>query len=164
MIRILSLAPQKLTWTLKMMVSKFGISFPRGFHFQVAAISFRGCQQFLFFVGSLSVLQRPTPRNQNASPSNKKKHKIPPFTCATPGAFGKTIWNLSTHLGTKVPIKVKPPCKMCILPAPIPSREFHKYTLPDTNIAPENRQSQKEMSIPTIHFQVRAVSFRKGSL
>ena len=32
----------------------------------------------------------------------------------------------------------------------------HKLTitLPETNIAPENRPSQKESSIPTIHFQV----------
>ncbi len=28
-------------------------------------------------------------------------------------------------------------------------------TLPETNIAPKNRPSQKESSIPTIHFQVR---------
>ena len=27
------------------------------------------------------------------------------------------------------------------------------YTFPETNIAPENRPSQKETSIPTIHFQ-----------
>ena len=27
-------------------------------------------------------------------------------------------------------------------------------TLPETNIAPENRPSQREASIPTIHFQV----------
>ncbi len=27
-------------------------------------------------------------------------------------------------------------------------------TLPETNIAPKNRPSQKETSIPTIHFQV----------
>ena len=33
---------------------------------------------------------------------------------------------------------------------------------PETNIAPENRPSQKETSIPTIHFQVRTVSFREG--
>ena len=26
------------------------------------------------------------------------------------------------------------------------------HTLPETNIAPENRPSQKESSIPTIHF------------
>ena len=26
-------------------------------------------------------------------------------------------------------------------------------TLPETNIAPENRVSQKETSLPTIHFQ-----------
>ena len=26
-------------------------------------------------------------------------------------------------------------------------------TLPETNIAPENKPSQKETSIPTIHFQ-----------
>ena len=37
------------------------------------------------------------------------------------------------------------------------------YTLPETNIAPENRSSQKETSIPTIHFQVRTVSFREGT-
>ena len=35
-------------------------------------------------------------------------------------------------------------------------------TLPETNMAPENRPSQKETSIPTIHFQMRAVSFREG--
>ena len=28
------------------------------------------------------------------------------------------------------------------------------HTLPKTNIAPENRPSQKETSIPTIHFRV----------
>ena len=33
-------------------------------------------------------------------------------------------------------------------------------TLPETNIAPENRPSH---SIPTIHFQVRTVSFREGN-
>ncbi len=27
------------------------------------------------------------------------------------------------------------------------------FTLPETNVAPENRPSQKETSIPTIHFQ-----------
>ncbi len=27
-------------------------------------------------------------------------------------------------------------------------------TIPETNIAPENKPSQKETSIPTIHFQV----------
>ena len=30
----------------------------------------------------------------------------------------------------------------------------NSFTLPETNIAPENRQSQKETNIPTIHFQV----------
>ena len=35
-------------------------------------------------------------------------------------------------------------------------------TLPETNIAPKHRPSQKETSIPTIHFLVRAVSFREG--
>ena len=35
-------------------------------------------------------------------------------------------------------------------------------TLPETNIAPENRVSQKETSIPTIHFQGQTVSFREG--
>ena len=37
-----------------------------------------------------------------------------------------------------------------------------KFTLPETNIAPENRVSQKETSIPTIHSQGRYVSFREG--
>ena len=37
------------------------------------------------------------------------------------------------------------------------------HTFPETNIAPENRPAQKETSIPTIHFQVRAVSFREGN-
>ena len=36
------------------------------------------------------------------------------------------------------------------------------YTLPETEIAPEKLPSQKETSIPTIHFQVQAVSFREG--
>ena len=36
-------------------------------------------------------------------------------------------------------------------------------TLPETNIAPENRVSQKETSIPTIHFQVQTVSFRNDT-
>ncbi len=40
---------------------------------------------------------------------------------------------------------------------------FHqmKYTLRKTNLAPENRPSQKESSFPTTNFQVRAVSFRE---
>ena len=37
-------------------------------------------------------------------------------------------------------------------------------TLPKTNIAPENRPSQKETNIPTIHFQVRAVGLREGNI
>ena len=36
-------------------------------------------------------------------------------------------------------------------------------TLPETNIAPENRPSQKESSLPTIHFQGRTLSFREGN-
>ena len=38
------------------------------------------------------------------------------------------------------------------------------YTLRETNIAPENRPSQKETSLPTINFQVQTfnVSFRGG--
>ena len=36
------------------------------------------------------------------------------------------------------------------------------YTLPETNIVPENKPSPKETSIPTIHFQRRTVSFREG--
>ena len=37
-----------------------------------------------------------------------------------------------------------------------------KIALSKTNIAPENRPSQKETSLPSIDFQGRAVSFRKG--
>ncbi len=40
---------------------------------------------------------------------------------------------------------------------------FSRSTLPKTNIA-ENRSSQKEGSLPTIHFQGRAVSFRGRKL
>ncbi len=46
---------------------------------------------------------------------------------------------------------------------PVTRTRNRRHTLPETNIAPENRPSQKETSIPTIHFQVRAVSFREGS-
>ena len=35
-------------------------------------------------------------------------------------------------------------------------------TLPETNVAPENRSSQKQTHVPTPVFQVRAVSFREG--
>ncbi len=35
------------------------------------------------------------------------------------------------------------------------SERYACHTLPETNIAPKNRPSQKETSIPTIHFQVR---------
>ena len=40
---------------------------------------------------------------------------------------------------------------------------YIRNALPETNIAPENRPSQKETNVPTIHFQVRTLSFRKGS-
>ena len=36
------------------------------------------------------------------------------------------------------------------------------FTLPKTNIAPENRPFQHESSLPTINFQVQTVSFREG--
>ena len=36
----------------------------------------------------------------------------------------------------------------------------HSVTLPETNIVPENRPSQKETSIPTIHFWVSMLDFR----
>ena len=37
------------------------------------------------------------------------------------------------------------------------------YTLPETNITPENRPSRKESSLPTTIFQVQIVSFRDGT-
>ena len=45
----------------------------------------------------------------------------------------------------------------------LPANSF-RDTLPKTNMVPENRPSQKEIHLPTIHFQVRAVSFREGKL
>ena len=36
----------------------------------------------------------------------------------------------------------------------VPAVNFPACTLPETNIAPENRPSQKETSVPTIIFQV----------
>ena len=38
----------------------------------------------------------------------------------------------------------------------------NRSTLPETNIAPENRPSQKETSLPTIHFQERKCEFQGG--
>ena len=43
-----------------------------------------------------------------------------------------------------------------------PNQQFI-ITLPKTSIAPENRPSQKETHLPTIHFQVLWFSFREGS-
>ncbi len=37
-----------------------------------------------------------------------------------------------------------------------------EFTLPEANIAPARKLSQKETSLPTIHFQVRVFSFREG--
>ena len=37
------------------------------------------------------------------------------------------------------------------------------HTLPKTNIAPETRSAQKDMNLPTIDFQGRAVSFWEGT-
>ena len=37
-------------------------------------------------------------------------------------------------------------------------------TLPETNIAPARKPSEKETSLPSIHFQLRTVSFREGKL
>ena len=37
-------------------------------------------------------------------------------------------------------------------------------TLPETNIAPASKLPQKETHLPTIHFQVRTVSFRERKL
>ena len=41
---------------------------------------------------------------------------------------------------------------------------FRECTLPETNIAPEKRPSHKETNLPTIRFQVQAVSFRYSSV
>ena len=42
------------------------------------------------------------------------------------------------------------------------SLAFSIKWIPKTNIAPVNRPCQRETSIPTIHFQVRTVSFRQA--
>ena len=49
--------------------------------------------------------------------------------------------------------------QFCVL-SPYPPPVFQKVTLPETKIATENRPSQKEIHLPTIHFQVQDVSFR----
>ena len=41
--------------------------------------------------------------------------------------------------------------------------DLPNYTPWNEQFAPANRPSQKETTIPTIHFQVRAVSFREGN-
>ena len=48
--------------------------------------------------------------------------------------------------------------------SPMKTNSFQvRITLPETNIASENWPFQKGSSLPTIHFQVRAVSFREGT-
>ena len=44
------------------------------------------------------------------------------------------------------------------------TRPNKQGTFPETNIVPENKPSQKETSIPTIHLQVRAVGFKEGNM
>ena len=39
---------------------------------------------------------------------------------------------------------------------------WESSSLPETNIAATRKPFQKETSLPTIHFQVRTVSFREG--
>ena len=39
---------------------------------------------------------------------------------------------------------------------------YMSFTLPKANIATQTRPSQKVSNPPTIHFQVRTVSFREG--
>ena len=41
-------------------------------------------------------------------------------------------------------------------------KEFISYTLPETNMAPENTPLEKEIPIGNHHFWVRTVSFREG--
>ena len=62
-------------------------------------------------------------------------------------------------------IKGKPQGRVhvSLLESPLPSTSWMvASTLPETNIAHESRPSQKETRIPSILFQVRAVSFREG--
>ena len=48
--------------------------------------------------------------------------------------------------------------------SPVAKHLWLNAIFPETNIAPENRVSQKETSFPTIHFQMQFVSFREGSV
>ena len=71
----------------------------------------------------------------------------------------QAIQKLSTHLNLtvlKVPSMWAPLGLLSLLLTSLGSMNLWiiETTLPETNIAPENRPSQKETSIPTIHFQV----------
>ena len=39
---------------------------------------------------------------------------------------------------------------------------YRLYTLPETNVAPENKPFQEESSLPSTNFQGRTVSFGEG--
>ena len=81
--------------------------------------------------------------------------------------------NVFTELNTSMKTWLCPSCRTCQkirLYAKHPPKIWLKmnarqdlHTLLGTNIAPENRPSQKEIHLPTIHFQVRTVSFREGN-
>ena len=55
------------------------------------------------------------------------------------------------------------PCLLKMLEAQLCPQTSLIGTLPYTNVAPENRPSQKETHLPTLVFQVRTVSFSEGN-
>ena len=80
-----------------------------------------------------------------------------------PGVVGQQVKHHGGH--TKCPDShEKPMAKTKPFESSTVCRRFESITLPKTNIALENRPFQKESSLPTIHFQVRTVSFREDIL
>ena len=64
--------------------------------------------------------------------------------------------NLMGHMCQKLSFMLNLPTKFTIF--------FFLNTLPKTNIAPENRPSQKETRIPTINFQVLLLVVSGGTI
>ena len=83
-------------------------------------------------------------------------HRTLQQTQLTKGVIPDVVWKANNKLVvenirpnriiSKISKLVVVKIKSSLKPPPI--------TLPETNIAPENRSSQKETSIPTIHFHV----------
>ena len=104
-------------------------------------------------------------------PPTRKRHlESEPHTCHPdiwqaykPWTSTSSVFHVSKKWYQNTPHTVEPcqlkknipilPEKSCMLEMFLPEKVWAD-TLPETNIAPRNRPSQKESSIPTIHFQV----------